>query len=317
MSNKKPVRIVFGEEILRLAPQYDFIVCSADTKCCALEHFGNSFPNREVSIGIAEQNLMGTAAGLASCGSKVIVSTYSIFATLRACEQLRTYINYGSLNVMVMGTHAGLQTGSEGTSHTAIEDVAVLRTMCNMTIIQPSDNASARALAQKALDFKGPLYVRLPFDALEDIYSEKDANSIEIGKGVIVKDLGTDVSLIASGAMLGPALKAAEVLREYGIFAQVLDIHTIKPLDYDTVLQTAGETNAVVTIEDHSVYGGLGGAIAEFLSEYRPCYIKRIGIQHLPIRSGDAENLYRLHHMTVGDIVEAAKYVVKRKTDKV
>lgn len=313
MGNNKPLRIVFGEEILRLAPDYDFIVCSADTKCCAMENFGKEFPEREVSIGIAEQNLMGVASGIASCGNKVIVSTYSIFATLRACEQIRTYMNYGNLNVMIMGTHAGLQTGSEGTSHTAIEDIAVLKTMCNMTIIQPSDNITARVLAKKAVDFKGPLYVRLPFDAVEDVYTEEIAEEIEIGKAIVAENYGKDVSLIATGAMVHSALKAAECLRQKGINAQVLDVHTIKPLDYAAVLKTAQETNAVVTIEDHSLHGGLGGAIAEFLSENHPCYIQRIGIKHLPICSGDAKSLYKLHGMTEEDIVAAAEKVVAKK----
>lgn len=313
MIEEKPVRIVFGEEILRLASQYDFIVCNADTKCCALENFGKMFPQREISIGIAEQNLMGIASGVASCGSKVLVATYSIFATLRACEQLRTYINYGNLNVTILGTHAGLQTGSEGTSHTAIEDVAVLRTMANMTIIQPFDNISAQLLAQKALEFKGPLYVRLPFDALENVFQRESDYQIEIGKGIMARNDGRDVSLITSGAMVKATIQAADLLSQQGVKTQILVLHTIKPLDYDAVLATAQETNAVVTIEDHSVYGGLGGAVAEYLSDVHPCHIKRIGIQHLPIRSGNAESLYQLHHMTAQDIAAAALEVVRAK----
>ena len=307
MPEKTPVRIIFGEEIIKLASQYDFIVCNADTKCCALEDFGKYFPGREVTIGIAEQNLMGVAAGIASCGNKVIVSTYSIFATLRACEQLRTYINYGNLDVTILGTHAGLQTGSEGTSHTAIEDLAVLRTMSNMTIIQPSDNVSARILAKKALEFKGPLYVRLPFDALQDVYGPETNQHIEIGKANLVRNYGTDISLIVTGAMLHPVLEAAEQLHAAGIEAQVLDMHTLRPLDYEAILKTAKASNAVITVEDHSIYGGLGGSVAEYLSEVYPCYVKRIGIRELPIRSGNAESLYKLHHMTVDDIVDAAQ----------
>lgn len=313
MVEGKPVRLVFGEEIIRLAPQYDFIVCNADTKCCALENFGKIFPEREISIGIAEQNLMGIASGVASCGSKVLLSTYSIFATLRACEQLRTYINYGNLNVTILGTHAGLQTGSEGTSHTAIEDVAVLRTMANMTIIQPFDDISARLLAQKALEFEGPLYVRLPFDALENVFEKESDYQIEIGKGIMARNDGDDVSLITSGAMVKATLEAADLLSQQGIHAQVLVLHTIKPLDYDAVLAAAEATDAVVTVEDHSVYGGLGGAVAEYLSDVHPCSIKRIGIQHLPIRSGNAKSLYRLHHMTAQDIVKAASDAIKTK----
>jgi transketolase len=200
MSNT-PIRIVFGKEVIRLAEEYDYIAVCADTKCCNFEYFGDDYPERQVSIGIAEQNLIGVAAGLASCGHKVVLATYSVFATMRACEQLRTYVCHPKHDVMVMGTHGGLQTGSEGVSHTAIEDLAVLRAIPNMTIIQPSDSVSARALARKALDFNGPLYVRLPFDAVDDINDEATYD-VEIGKANWVKRGGKDVTLIATGIML-------------------------------------------------------------------------------------------------------------------
>ena len=207
MSNV-PVRIIFGEEIIKLADEFDYLAVCADTKCCAFENFGTYYPERQISIGIAEQNLIGVAAGLASCGHKTVLATYSTFATMRACEQLRTYVSHPKLDVMVMGTHSGLQSGSEGVSHTAIEDIAILRAIPNMTIIQPSDGVSARALARKALEFKGPLYVRLPFDAVDDI-NDPDNYEVTIGKANWVKSDGTDVSLITTGIMLNRTLKAS------------------------------------------------------------------------------------------------------------
>ena len=196
-----PIRIIFGKEIIRLAEEYGYYAVCADTKCCSFEDFGDIYPERQISIGIAEQNLIGVASGLASCGHKVVLATYSVFATMRACEQLRTYICHPKQDVIVMGTHAGLQTGSEGVSHTAIEDIAILRALPNMTIIQPSDAVSARVLARKALEFHGPLYVRLPFDAVEDINDEATYH-VEIGKANWVKRRGKDVTLIATGIML-------------------------------------------------------------------------------------------------------------------
>lgn len=311
MSNT-PIRIVFGQEVIRLAEEHDYIAVCADTKCCNFEDFGDIYPERQVSIGIAEQNLIGVASGLASCGHKVVLATYSVFATMRACEQLRTYVCHPKQDVMVMGTHGGLQTGSEGVSHTAIEDLAVLRAIPNMTIIQPSDSISAKVLARKALEFHGPLYVRLPFDAVDDINNE-DTYDVEIGKANWVKRDGTDVTLIATGIMLDRTMKAAALLEEQGIHAQVMEIHTLKPIDRDAIIQAASETHAVVTVEDHSIMGGLGGAVAEVLATNLPTPMRFIGIQDCFARSGDAEALYKMNHMTTEDIVSAAAELVKAK----
>lgn len=311
MSNV-PVRIVFGKEVIRLAEEYDYIAVCADTKCCSFEDFGDIYPERQVSIGIAEQNLIGVASGLASCGHKVVLATYSVFATMRACEQLRTYVCHPKQDVMVMGTHGGLQTGSEGVSHTAIEDLAVLRAIPNMTIIQPSDNVSAKALAKKALEFHGPLYVRLPFDSVDDI-NDASTYNVEIGKANWIKRDGSDVTLIATGIMLDRTMKAAAILESKGIHAQVMEIHTLKPIDRESIIQAASETHAVVTVEDHSIVGGLGGAVAEVLSTSLPTPMRFIGIQDCFARSGDANALYELNHMTIDDIVKAAVELVESK----
>lgn len=231
-----PIRIIFGKEIIRLAEEYGYYAVCADTKCCSFEDFGDIYPERQISIGIAEQNLIGVASGLASCGHKVVLATYSVFATMRACEQLRTYICHPKQDVIVMGTHAGLQTGSEGVSHTAIEDIAILRALPNMTIIQPSDAVSARVLARKALEFHGPLYVRLPFDAVEDINDEATYH-VEIGKANWVKRRGKDVTLIATGIMLDRTVKAAKALEARGVNARLWRFIRSSPLTARQLLQ--------------------------------------------------------------------------------
>ena len=310
--NNIPVRIIFGTEIIKLADEFDYLAVCADTKCCGFENFGDYYPNRQISIGIAEQNLIGVAAGLASCGHKVVLATYSTFATLRACEQLRTYIAHPKQNVMIMGTHSGLQSGSEGVSHTAIEDIAILRAIPNMTIIQPSDGVSARALARKALEFNGPIYVRLPFDAVDDI-NNPETYQVQIGKANWVKRSGSDVSLITTGIMLDRTVKAAAALEQKGIHAQVLEIHTIKPIDKDAILEAANTTDAIVTIEDHTIIGGLGGAVAEVLAANTPKPMRFIGIQDCFAHSGKADDLYAANHMTIEDIVATAQELVEKK----
>lgn len=300
----KPVRITFGEEMKSLAKEFEYIACNADTKCCSFEDFGLEYPKREFSIGIAEQNLIGIASGLASCGNKVVLSTYSNFAILRACEQVRTYICNPKMNVVILGTHAGLQTGCEGISHTAIEDIAITRAMPNMTIVHPSDNISAKVLAREVLKYNGPVYVRLPYDAVENVHS--DDYTTKIGKIDYVLEYGSDAVIFATGIMLGKCIEAADILqKKYSIFIKVLEVHTIKPIDESVVIKEARETKHIVTVEDHSKIGGLGSSVAEITSEHCPVIMKRIGIEDNFIKSGDAKLLYRDNHMLVEDIVRA------------
>ena len=303
-------RLAFGKELIELAGKKDFIVCNADTKACALENFGKLYPTREFSIGIAEQNLIGVAAGLASCGHKVFASTFAVFASMRACEQVRQLICYPKLNVTVVGTHVGLQVGGDGATHAAIEDISIFRSMPNMTIIQPSDEASARAAARIAVDFEGPLYVRLHRNPASDIH---DASSykFELGKAHTVVDNGDDAVMFVSGVLLSKALEAAKYLRMEGLNVKVIEISTIKPLDEKAVLRAAKQTGAVITIEDHNVIGGLGAAVAEILGEQHPTRMKRIGIRDRFASSGDPELLYAEHNMTVPDIVNAVRDLVE------
>lgn len=308
-------RFAFGKELTELAATKDFVVCNADTKACALENFGKLYPKREFSIGIAEQNLMGTAAGLASCGNKVFASTFAVFTSMRACEQVRQFICYPKLNVTVVGTHVGLQVGGDGATHAAIEDVAIFRAMPNMTIVQPSDEVAARAVARAAVDFEGPLYIRLHRNPVDDIH-DPATYEFKLGKADTLVDNGNDAAIFASGILLSKAMEAAKRLQAEGINVKVIEIHTIKPLDIEAVVQAAKETGAVVTVEDHNIIGGLGSAIAEVLGEQYPTPMKRIGVQDRFASSGDAELLYAEHKMSVPDIVLAVKEVMGKKTPR-
>lgn len=305
-------RFVFGKELLEIAKTNDnFVVCNADTKACGIEKMGELFPDRSYSIGIAEQNLIDVAAGLAASGFKVFACTFAVFATMRCCEQVRTFVCYPKLNVTVVGTHTGLQVGEDGATHAAVEDVSIMRSLPNMTVIQPADAVAARAIAHAAHKFTGPLYVRLHRNPSPVIYD--DSYHFELGKATIVRNYGDDVALITSGIMLQKALDAAEALKENGIKARVIDMSTLKPLDDEAVLAAAKATNAVVTIEDHSVIGGLGSAVAQVLAEQYPCLLKCIAIPDVFGESGPSEVLYTKYHMDVPSIVMAAEKLVAKK----
>jgi len=305
-------RMAFGQELIEIAKtNKDFVVCNADTKTCGLEKFGQLFPGREFSFGIAEQNLVGAAAGLASCGNKVFLATFAVFASMRACEQVRTFVCYPNLNVTVIGTHTGLQVGGDGATHAAVEDVSIMRALPNMTIVQPADAVSARAVAHAAVDFEGPLYIRLHRNAVADIYGED--YKFELGKATTVRDYGTDLTMIVSGILLKKALDAAEILKAEGINVRVLDMSTIKPLDTAAVIKAAKETGAVMTIEDHTVLGGLGAAVAEVVVQNQPVPMELVGIQDRFGESGDPELLYRDNGMDVDSIVAKARALVAKK----
>ncbi len=305
-------RMAFGKELLTLAEtNKDFVLCNADTKTCGLETFGKLYPEREFSFGIAEQNLIGGAAGLAACGNKVYLATFGVFASMRACEQVRTFVCYPNLNVTIIGTHAGLQVGGDGATHAAIEDVSIMRSFPNMTVVQPADAVSARSLARASVDFIGPLYIRLHRNPVPDVYGED--YRFEFGKARTVAEYGTDMTMIVSGILLQKALQAAELLKAQGIGVRVVDMSTIKPLDKNAVICAAKETGAIMTIEDHTVLGGLGSAVSEVVVQSFPVPMTIVGIQDRFGESGDPELLYRDHGMDVTSIVEKAKALVHRK----
>ena len=236
MAQVLATRMAFGQELLEIAREnQNFVVCNADTKTCGLEKFGKEFPEREFSFGIAEQNLVAGAAGLAACGNKVFLATFAVFASMRACEQVRTFVCYPRLNVTIIGTHAGLQVGGDGATHAAIEDIAIMRSFPNMTVVQPADAVAARALAHAAVDFNGPLYIRLHRNPVADLYSPPNYR-FEWGKARMVVDNGADLTMIVSGILLKKAVDAADALEKEGIHARVLDMATIKPLDEEAVI---------------------------------------------------------------------------------
>jgi transketolase len=305
-------RFVFGKELLEIAESHDdFVVCNADTKACGIENMGERFPNRSFSIGIAEQNLINVAAGLAAENFKVFACTFAVFVTMRCCEQVRNFICYPNLNVTLVGTHTGLQVGEDGATHAAVEDVAIMRAFPGMTVVQPADAVAARAIAHAAHRFVGPLYVRLHRNPSPVIYD--DSYRFELGKATQVRSYGNDVALISSGLMLSKALDAAEILKQKDIRARVIDISTLKPLDERAVIDAAKSTNAVLTLEDHSVIGGLGSAVSQILAEHHPCPVKCIGIPDVFGESGPSEVLYAKYHMDVPNIVAAAEQLVAKK----
>ena len=306
-------RMAFGQELIEIGKtREDFVVCNADTKTCGLEKFGKLFPNREFNFGIAEQNLVGAAAGMASCGNKVFLATFAVFASMRACEQVRTFVCYPNLNVTIIGTHTGLQVGGDGATHAAIEDVSIMRSFPNMTIVQPSDAVAARAVAHAAVDFKGPLYIRLHRNPVADIH-DPDNYSFQIGKSYVILDYGRDMTLFGSGILLKKAMDAAQILKEQGILVRVVEMPTIKPMDKQAVVTAAEETGAIMTVEDHTIYGGLGSAVAEVVCQEHPVPMTIVGIQDRFGESGDPELLYRDHGMDVDSIVAKAIALVKKK----
>ena len=306
-------RMAFGRELIEIAKTNEnFVVCSADTKTCGLENFGKLFPGREFSFGIAEQNLVGASAGLAACGNKVFLATFAVFASMRACEQVRTFVCYPNLNVTIIGTHTGLQVGGDGATHAAVEDVAIMRAFPNMTVVQPADAVAARALAHAAVDFTGPLYVRLHRNPVPDVY-DPETYSFEWGKARPAADHGRDMTMIVSGILLKKALDAAEILKGRGVGVRVLDMATIKPLDEEAVIRAARETGAVMTIEDHTILGGLGSAVAETVVKNHPVPMDLVGIADRFGESGDPELLYRDHGMDVDSIVARSLALIERK----
>ncbi|MDN5331464.1 MAG: transketolase [Tepidanaerobacteraceae bacterium] len=305
---KIATREAYGEALAELGEEIkDIVVLDADlSKSTKTTVFAKKFPERFFNVGIAEQNLMGTAAGLATCGKIPFASTFAVFACGRAFEQIRNSICYPNLNVKIAATHAGITVGEDGATHQSIEDIALMRSLPNMTVISPADAVETKKAVRAAAMLKGPVYLRLGRHPVETIFD--DSYEFEVGKGVVLRD-GKDVALIATGIMVGESLKAAEILARDGIEAMVVNIHTIKPIDEEVLLKAA-ECKAVVTAEEHSIIGGLGSAVAEVLIEKKPVLIKRVGIRDVFGMSGKPEELMKAYGITAEDIVNAAKSLI-------
>lgn len=299
-----------GEELVELGKKSkDIYVVDVDIgKSCKTTNFAKTFPEQHVNVGIAEQNGAGVAAGLATCGKIPFVVTYAVFGSLRMCEQIRQEICYPNLNVKIACSHGGLTPANDGASHQCIEDMGVLRTLPNMTVIMPADYWSARKLVAAAAEMYGPCYLRFTRDAIPVIYDEN--STFEIGKANLLKE-GKDVAIIANGDTVRLALEAAEILAEAGITARVLDMHTVKPLDVEAVTACANEIGKIITVEDHNIINGLGGAVCEVVAELGKGIVKRIGIQDQFGQSAPYERLLAINGITVENIVETAKGLVK------
>ncbi|GBG57909.1 transketolase [Sporomusaceae bacterium FL31] len=308
----KATREAYGDALRDVGAELkDIVVLDADlSKSTKTAVFAKAHPDRFFNVGIAEQNLMGTAAGLAAAGKIPFVSTFAMFAAGRAYEQVRNSICYPKLNVKIAATHAGLTVGEDGASHQAIEDISLMRTIPNMTVIVPADATEARKAVEFAAKYKGPVYLRLGRSSTPDIFG--DSYEFEHGKAVQLAD-GKDLTIIATGIMVAPARKAAEELIELGISARVLNIHTIKPIDKEAIAKAAQETGAIVTCEEHSIIGGLGSAVAEVIVESTPVPLERVGVMDTFGESGKPDALLVKYHLTTADIVKAAKRVISRK----
>jgi transketolase len=272
--------------------------------------FKKAFPERFYDCGIAEQNMVGIAAGIAATGKKVICSSFAMFAAGRAYEQVRNSIGYPHLNVIIGATHAGISVGEDGATHQCCEDIALMRTIPGMTIINPADETEAKMAVAAALDHDGPVYMRFGRLAVPVIFD--DDYKFEIGKGVELKE-GSDVTIIATGLMVDEAMQAHELLKAEGISARIINMHTIKPLDKDIVLKAAKETGAIVTAEEHSVIGGLGSAVAEALAEEYPVPVVKLGVYDRFGYSGPAPKLLDEFGLRAVNIVEKAKKAISMK----
>lgn len=305
---KVATREAYGQALAELGEEIkDIVVLDADlSKSTKTSVFAKKFPERFFNMGIAEQNLMGTAAGLATCGKIPFASTFAIFAAGRAFEQVRNSICYPQLNVKIAATHAGITVGEDGATHQSIEDIALMRAIPHMTVINPADAEETKQAVRAAALHKGPVYLRFGRHPVETIFDEN--YKFEIGKGVILKE-GKDVAIIATGVMVGEALKAAKILAGEGINAMVVNISTIKPIDKEVILKAAG-CGAIVTAEEHNIIGGLGSAVAEVLAEEKPTLIKRIGIADEFGQSGNPDELLKIYHLTAEDIAKAAKELI-------
>ena len=312
MSRMAATRDGYGQALPELAENTKVVVLEADLgKSTKSLHFRKAHPERTISCGIGEQNMLLVAAGMASSGFIPFASTFAIF-TERAFEQMRNGIARPNLAVHVCGSHGGTHTGTDGSSAQSIEDLAIYRTLPNVTVLHPCDDVSTRLLTKQLAESNSPSYTRTARNKTPVLYDDVDPNTIQIGKGIELRS-GADVAIIACGVLVSEALKAADVLSAEGIQATVIDMHTIKPLDTDLVSMVANRCGAIVTAEDHSIIGGLGGAVAEHLSASSCTPLERVGVRDRFGESGQADEMLEIMELSAPHIVKAAQRVMLRK----
>ncbi len=310
---KIATRDAYGKALVKLGGENtDIVVLDADlSKSTKTADFNKVYPERFFNMGIAEQNLIGFSAGLAAVGKIPFASTFAIFAAGRAFEQIRNSVAYPKLNVKIAVTHAGISVGEDGGSHQAIEDLALMRAIPNMTVLVPADAVETDQIIRAAAEYQGPVYIRMGRLAVPVLFDDTKY-SFAIGKANIIRE-GKDVAIIANGLMVAEALKAAEELKEQGIESTVVNCASLKPLDEETIINAAKLTGAVVTAEEHSIIGGLGSAVAEVLSENIPVPLRRVGVKDTFGESGNPEELLKKYGLTAQEIVIAVREVIKQK----
>jgi len=310
---KIATRDAYGKALVELGrTNKDVVVLDADlsvsTKTCL---FAKEFPDRFFDMGVAEQDMISTAAGLAACGKIAFASTFAVFGSGRAWDQVRMCLAYTRLNVKLVVTHAGITTGEDGASHQANEDIAIMRVLPNMTVLVPSDAIETNKIIKAAAAFHGPAYIRLSRPATPLIH-ENDSYELKIGQGIVMRD-GTAATIFACGLMVAPSLDAAAQLEKEGLSIRVVNLHTLKPLDRDLIIKCARETGAVVTAEEHSIIGGLGSAVAEVLVENLPVPMNRVGLRDVFGESGKPDELLIKYGLTAADVASAVRSVLARK----
>ena len=314
MSEMKKIatRESYGNALAEFSAQYpDLIVLDADLAAATKTGiFKKACPERFFDCGIAEANMMGVAAGLAAAGKTVFASSFAMFAAGRAFEIVRNSIGYPHLNVKIGATHAGISVGEDGATHQCCEDIALMRAIPGMVVLNPSDDVEAKAAVKAAIDYKGPVYLRFGRLAVP-VYNDPATYKFEMGKGVTLRE-GKDLTIVATGLMVWEAVQAAVVLAREGISARVINIHTIKPLDEELICKAAAETGKLLTVEEHSVIGGLGSAVCDAVCAKVPCVVKKIGVEDTFGCSGPAAELLRRYGLTAEHIIEAARTLARR-----
>ena len=312
MKNLKDLREAFGKALVELASENeDIVVLDADVAHpTRASYFEEKYPQRFFQVGVAEQNLMGIAAGLATIDLIPFATTFAVFATKRACDQVSISIAYPRLNVKVVGTYAGLTTPNTGATHQSVEDIAIMRAMPNMVVVAVADVIELRQAMKAIAEYDGPVYLRIARSEVPTIF--KDDYQFQLGKAVTLRK-GDDITLIGTGVMTAKCLKASKILLQERIEARVINIHTIKPIDEKAIIKAAKETGAIVTAENHSIIGGLGSAVSEVLTDNFPVFLKRVGINDSFGSSGKLDDLYKKYKLTPIDIANAAREVFARK----
>ena len=299
--DKKATRQSYGEALADIGEDERVVVLDADLSTATKTSiFAKKYPNRFFDVGIAEQNLMSVSAGLATCGKIPFASTFAVFAAGRAYDQIRNSICYPNLNVKICATHAGVTVGEDGATHQMLEDLSLMRTLPNMTVMCTSDDTQTKWAIKKIKEINGPVYLRLCRLATPKIYNEEN---FEMGKGVQIGE-GTDATIIATGVTVPEAIKAMEELKEKGVNVRVIDMHTIKPIDKEIIIKSAKETKKIITVEDHNIIGGLGSAVCEVLSENYPTQVVRMGINDRFGISGKAEELLKCFEIDKDSIIK-------------